>query len=72
MAYVWNGESISNTELQQLLGINSIEAGKILHQMVDKQLLNKENKSRWTTYTLLKEDNTNSTSEEKGDKKKLQ
>lgn len=69
MAYVWNGESISNTELQQLLGINSIEAGKILHQMVDKQLLNKENKSRWTTYTLLKEYNTNSTSEEKGDKK---
>ena len=69
MAYVWNGESISNTELQQLLGINSIEAGKILHQMVDKQLLNKENKSRWTTYTLLKEYNTNSTSEEKSDKK---
>ena len=56
MAYLWNGESISNAELQQLLGMNSIEVGKILHQMVEKQLLNKENKNRWTTYTLLKED----------------
>lgn len=54
LAYVWNGDSISNTELQQLLGLNSIEVGKILHQMVAKQLLNKENKNRWTTYTLLK------------------
>ncbi|MGN1236036.1 MAG: RNA-binding domain-containing protein [Bacteroidaceae bacterium] len=69
MAYVWNGDSISNTELQQLLGLNSIEAGKILHQMVDKQLLNKENKNRWTTYTLLKKDISDPTSEERGDKK---
>ena len=67
LAYVWNGDSISNTELQQLLGLNSIEVGKILHQMVAKQLLNKENKNRWTTYTLLKDDNADSTSEEKTD-----
>ena len=67
LAYVWNGDSISNTELQQLLGLNSIEVGKILHQMVAKQLLNKENKNRWTTYTLLKNRNTDSTSEEKTD-----
>ena len=67
LAYVWNGDSISNTELQQLLGLNSIEVGKILHQMVDKQLLNKENKNRWTTYTLLKDGNADSTSEEKTD-----
>lgn len=69
LAYVWNGDSISNTELQQLLGLNSIEVGKILHQMVTKQLLNKENKNRWTTYTLLKDGNTNYTSEEKSEEK---
>ena len=67
LAYVWNGDSISNTELQQLLGLNSIEVGKILHQMVAKQLLNKENKNRWTTYTLLKDGNADFTSEEKTD-----
>ena len=69
LAYVWNGDSISNTELQQLLGLNSIEVGKILHQMVDKQLLNKENKNRWTTYTLLKDDSAGSTCEEKSEEK---
>ena len=69
LAYVWNGDSISNTELQQLLGLNSIEVGKILHQMVAKQLLNKENKNRWTTYTLLKDGNADSTSEEKSEEK---
>ena len=69
LAYVWNGDSISNTELQQLLGLNSIEVGKILHQMVAKQLLNKENKNRWTTYTLFKESHADSTSEEKSEEK---
>lgn len=69
LAYVWNGDSISNTELQQLLGLNSIEVGKILHQMVAKQLLNKENKNRWTTYTLLKDGNVDSTSEGKSEEK---
>ena len=48
LAYVWNGDSISNTELQQLLGLNSIEIGKILHQLVAGQQQNKENKNRWT------------------------
>lgn len=66
---VWNGDSISNTELQQLLGLNSIEVGKILHQMVDKQLLNKENTNRWTTYTLLKEDSADFAGDKKSDKK---
>ena len=70
LAYVWNGDSISNTELQQLLGLNSIEVGKILHQMVDKQLMNKENKNRWTTYALHKDDSVDSTSEEKSEEKK--
>ena len=64
-AYVWNGESVSNAELQQLLGLNSIEVGKILHGMVEKQLLNQENKNRWTTYTICKE----RVGDKKGDKK---
>ena len=55
LAYVWNGDSISNIELQQLLGLNSIEAGKLLHQMVKKGLMNQNNKNRWTTYTIHKE-----------------
>ena len=55
LAYVWNGDSINNIELQQLLGLNSIEAGKLLHQMVKKGLMNQNNKNRWTTYTIHKE-----------------
>ena len=40
-----------------ILGISNLcHAQQILHQMVEKQLLDKENKNRWTTYTLLKED----------------
>lgn len=38
LAYVWDGDSISNAELQQLLGLNTTEVGKILHQMVEKQI----------------------------------
>lgn len=37
--------------------------------MVEKQLLNKENKNRWTTYTLHKDDSVDSTSEEKNEEK---
>ena len=55
MAYVWNGDSVSNMELQQMLGMNSLEIGKLLHNMVDKNLLNQESKNRWTTYTINKE-----------------
>ena len=55
MAYVWNGDSVSNMELQQMLGMNSLEIGKLLHNMVDKNLLNQESKNRWTTYNINKE-----------------
>lgn len=54
MAYVWNGDSVSNMELQQMLGMNSLEIGKLLHNMVEKKLLNQESKNRWTTYTINK------------------
>ena len=38
-----------------MLGMNSLEIGKLLHNMVDKNLLNQESKNRWTTYTINKE-----------------
>ena len=50
LAYVWNGDEISNTILQQLLSLNSIEAGRLLHNLVDKGLLTQDSKGRWTTY----------------------
>ena len=68
LAYVWNGDSISNIELQQLLGLNSIEAGKLLHQMVKKGLMNQNNKNRWTTYTIHKEQVANESMEKSMEK----
>ena len=75
LAYVWNGDSINNIELQQLLGLNSIEAGKLLHQMVKKGLMNQNNKNRWTTYTIHKEQvayESMEKSEEKSEEKRME
>ena len=75
LAYVWNGDSINNIELQQLLGLNSIEAGKLLHQMVKKGLMNQNNKNRWTTYTIHKEQVANESMEksmEKSEEKSME
>ena len=73
LAYVWYGECVSNIELQQMLGLNSIEVGKILHNMVEKQLLKRENKNRWTTYSVIKKSEMSDESDKKekiiGDKK---
>ena len=38
-----------------MLGMNSLEIGQLLHNMVDKNLLNQESKNRWTTYNINKE-----------------
>ena len=65
LAYVWYGESVSNIELQQMLGLNSIEVGKILHNMVEKQLLKRENKNRWTTYSVIKKSEMSDESDKK-------
>lgn len=66
LAYVWYGESVSNIELQQMLCLNSIEVGKILHNMVEKQLLKRENKNRWTTYSVIKKSEMSDESDKKG------
>lgn len=69
VAYVWNGDCVNNVELQQMFGLNSIEVGKLLHQMVEKQMLNQENKKRWTTYTIRRENSIYYSSDKKSDKK---
>ena len=68
LAYVWHGEEISNAILQQLLSLNSIEAGRLLHNLVDKGLLTQDSKGRWTTYKVCRE---NDKSEERSDKRNL-
>lgn len=71
IALVWNVDSINNTELQQMLGMNSLEVGKLLHQMVVKQLLSQDNKNRWTTYSILRSSDKKEKSDKKGDKKEV-
>ena len=44
--------SISNYRVQQLLGKNPLEAGKILYSLVDKNMLVSTNKGRWTSYAI--------------------
>ena len=75
LAYVWNGDEISNTILQQLLSLNSIEAGRLLHNLVDKGLLTQDSKGRWTTYKVCREkdkgEERKDKSEERSDKRNL-
>ena len=44
--------SISNYRVQQLLGKNPLEAGKILYSLVGKEMLVSSNKGRWTSYSI--------------------
>ena len=48
-------ESTSNYRMQQLLGKNSLEVGKILYALVGKDMLIPDNKGRWTSYSLNSE-----------------
>ena len=45
-------ENTSNYRMQQLLGKNSMEVGKILYTLVGKDILVPDNKGRWTSYAL--------------------
>lgn len=75
LAYMWNGDEISNAILQQLLSLNSIEAGRLLHNLVDKGLLTQDSKGRWTTYKICREkdkgEERKDKSEERSDKRNL-
>ena len=69
LAYVWNGDEISNTILQQLLSLNSIEAGRLLHNLVDKGLLTQDSKGRWTTYKVCREKDKGEERSDKGEER---
>ena len=43
---------LSNYRVQQLLGRNPLEAGKILYSLVSKNMLVSTNKGRWTSYSI--------------------
>ena len=55
-----------------LLGLNSIEVGKLLHLMVEKGLLNQNNKNRRTTYTILKKLDFENGEEKSKEKREVQ
>ena len=43
---------MSNTRLQSVLGIQSIEIGHLLAELVNKNMLVAERRGRWTTYQI--------------------
>lgn len=45
-------DNISNYRIQQLLGKNPLEVGRILYALVDNGMLVSNNKGRWTSYTI--------------------
>ena len=47
--------NVSNFRIQQLLGRNPLEAGKLLYYLVDKGMLISSNKGRWTSYSINSE-----------------
>ena len=48
-------ENTSNYRMQQLLGKNSLEVGKMLYSLVRKNMLVAVNKGRWTSYSINSE-----------------
>lgn len=45
-------DNISNYRIQQLLGKNPLEVGRILYALVDKGMLVSNNRGRWTSYSI--------------------
>ena len=45
-------EKVSNTRLQSVLNLSSIEVGRLLADLVEKNMLIVENRRRWTTYYI--------------------
>ena len=52
LATAFTEGSTSNYRMQQLLGKNSLEVGKILYAMVGRAMLVPVNRGRWTSYSL--------------------
>lgn len=52
LATAYLEDKVSNSRLQSVLGMHSTEVGKILYNLVDMNLLQSENRGRWTTYHI--------------------
>lgn len=52
LATAYLEEKVSNTRLQSVLGMQSIEIGHLLADLVDKNMLIVERRGRWTTYQI--------------------
>ena len=45
-------DNISNYRIQQLLGKNTLEVGRLLYYLVDNGMLVSNSKGRWTSYSI--------------------
>ena len=45
-------KEVTNTRLQYILDLHSTEVGKLLNELVEKQMLIAKRKGRWTTYSV--------------------
>lgn len=52
LATAYLEEKVSNTRLQSVLGMHSIEVGRLLTNLVDAEMLTVERRGRWTTYQI--------------------
>ena len=52
LATAYLEEKVSNTRLQSVLGMSSIDVGRLLANLVEKQMLIVERRGRWTTYQI--------------------
>lgn len=52
LATAYLEEKVSNTRLQSVLGMHSIDVGRMLADLVDKKMLIVERRGRWTTYQI--------------------
>ena len=52
LATAYLEEKVSNARLQSVLGMHSIEVGRLLSDLVEKNMLIVERRGRWTTYQI--------------------
>ena len=48
-------DAVTNSELQTLLGRNSLQVGKVLYSLVERNILISQSRGRWTSYELNKD-----------------
>ena len=55
LATAYLEDKVSNVRLQSVLGLNSVEVGRILYGLVEKNMLVPEHRGRWTLYRINNE-----------------